>query len=642
MPVSKYAWRTTSVLIAVFSAVLLGSAAPAQEASQFRRGWEAGSPATRTGELMIQVVDDFETKRSERIHTLRDEETGMTIRLRFEAAAPQQLRSGSRVTVHGRATGQEIYLAAADGSITQEPDSSSLSATGVVTGDQKTLVIVTHFQDKQVNPMMPGGDCSIQAISDRMFTHPQDLSVDDMYRESSLGQVSFTGTVAGPYTISVSSTDPCDTLVWANAADAAATAGGYDTSMYARKVYVMPSNSCPAAGIAEFGVTPSRAWVFTCDRPRVYAHELGHNLGMHHAADLESEYGDGSDVMGLADGLASFNAPHKTQMAWLPEAQTSLISLDGVYDVAPLAQDPSTAGASQILKVAIPGSSEHYYLSYRHGGGFEINACCSYLDRLSVHRWAGGSQKTYLVASLADGATFNDTASGFTVTQLSHSDASASVHVQIGSGCGRQAPGTLLTPPDQSGGPATTRAYDLSLTNNDGSGCPASTFALSGATPPGWTGSWSVSSLQLAPGATGVARWSVTSPTTALSGTYGLTAYASDTADAIHSASANGTYSVMAGDTFPPTAPENLSAKIKGRQVNLSWQAAADNVGVTYYRVWRDGVGLGNVTGTSWTDVGVVSGMAYTYFVTAHDAAGNSSEPSSSVLVRLSGGGRGK
>ena len=319
---------------------------------------------------------------------------------------------------------KSIYIAAADGGTEFLGTTQASVTSSAVSGDQRTLVIVTHFQDKQVNPMMEGADCSIAAIRDRIFTHPQDLSVDDMYRVASFGSVSFSGNVVGPYTINVSSSDACDTAAWANLADAAARAGGDDPAEYARRVYVMPSNRCPAAGIGQVGVTPSRAWIFTCDRPRVYAHELGHNLGMDHAADLTSEYGDYSDVMGMADGLASFNAPHKTQMGWMPLTQTAVITEDGVYNVAPLARDASTVTSPQVLKLAIPGSNDHYYLSYRHGGGFEAYACCTYLDRLSVHRWSGDASRTYLLATVRDGTTFQDPVTGFTVTQLSHDDGS--------------------------------------------------------------------------------------------------------------------------------------------------------------------------------------------------------------------------
>src|SRR5437762_11758414 len=43
-----------------------------------------------------------------------------------------------------------------------------------------------------------------------------------------------------------------------------------------------------------------------------------------------------------------------------------------------------------------------------------------------------------------------------------------------------------------------------------------------------------------------------------------------------------------AGDTQPPTAPTGLApAVISGTQINLSWTASMDNVGVTGYRVER-------------------------------------------------------
>src|SRR5262249_53583937 len=50
------------------------------------------------------------------------------------------------------------------------------------------------------------------------------------------------------------------------------------------------------------------------------------------------------------------------------------------------------------------------------------------------------------------------------------------------------------------------------------------------------------------------------------------------------------------GDTQPRTAPTNLSATAAGSsQINLSWTASTDNVGVTGYRVERcQGTGCSN------------------------------------------------
>ena len=63
--------------------------------------------------------------------------------------------------------------------------------------------------------------------------------------ETSYGNVSFVGDVAGPFLINYSSTGACDNNGWAAAGDAAATAAGYNLSQYSHKVYVIPSqNTC--------------------------------------------------------------------------------------------------------------------------------------------------------------------------------------------------------------------------------------------------------------------------------------------------------------------------------------------------------------------------------------------------------------
>src|SRR5215471_20941999 len=47
-------------------------------------------------------------------------------------------------------------------------------------------------------------------------------------------------------------------------------------------------------------------------------------------------------------------------------------------------------------------------------------------------------------------------------------------------------------------------------------------------------------------------------------------------------------------DTTLPTAPTNLKASvISSSQINLTWTASTDNVGVTNYKVFRNGVQAG-------------------------------------------------
>ncbi len=84
-----------------------------------------------------------------------------------------------------------------------------------------------------------------------------------------------------------------------------------------------------------------------------------------------------------------------------------------------------------------------------------------------------------------------------------------------------------------------------------------------------------------------------------------------------------------AADTTPPTVPTSLTATaISSSQINLSWTASTDNVGVTGYNVFRGGVKIGTVPGTSFQDSGLSASTSYTYNVSAFDAAGNTSAQS--------------
>jgi chitodextrinase len=86
-----------------------------------------------------------------------------------------------------------------------------------------------------------------------------------------------------------------------------------------------------------------------------------------------------------------------------------------------------------------------------------------------------------------------------------------------------------------------------------------------------------------------------------------------------------------AADTTPPTAPTNLVAAVAGSSgINLTWNAATDNVGVTGYRVERcQGAGcttfaqVATPAGTSYGDTGLAASTSYSYRVRATDAAGN-------------------
>ncbi len=82
-------------------------------------------------------------------------------------------------------------------------------------------------------------------------------------------------------------------------------------------------------------------------------------------------------------------------------------------------------------------------------------------------------------------------------------------------------------------------------------------------------------------------------------------------------------------DTVAPTVPTGLTATlVSSTQVDLAWSASTDNVGVAGYKIYRNGNYLASHTGAAYSDTTAVANVAYTYTVTAFDAAGNESAPS--------------
>jgi chitodextrinase len=87
-------------------------------------------------------------------------------------------------------------------------------------------------------------------------------------------------------------------------------------------------------------------------------------------------------------------------------------------------------------------------------------------------------------------------------------------------------------------------------------------------------------------------------------------------------------------DTTPPSVPADLSATAtSASRVDLAWTASSDNVAVTGYRVYRDGVFLGTADVAAYADTTVSPATTYAYTVSAYDAAGNESAQSLPVMV---------
>jgi hypothetical protein len=106
----------------------------------------------------------------------------------------------------------------------------------------------------------------------------------------------------------------------------------------------------------------------------------------------------------------------------------------------------------------------------------------------------------------------------------------------------------------------------------------------------------------------------------------------------------NGVSFTVQADTIPPSTPTGLTATaISSSQINLSWTASTDNVGVTGYNVYRAGTKIGTSGNTTYQDTGLTASTSYSYAVAAFDAAGNISAQSTgaSATTQASTGGGG-
>lgn len=104
-------------------------------------------------------------------------------------------------------------------------------------------------------------------------------------------------------------------------------------------------------------------------------------------------------------------------------------------------------------------------------------------------------------------------------------------------------------------------------------------------------------------------------------GSHALTAIARDTSN---NQTASNSINVNVNnitDTTAPSVPTNLTAiPVSSSQINLSWTASTDNIGVTGYRIYRNGTQIATSPTNSYSNTSLSASTAYSYAVSAYDA----------------------
>lgn len=88
-------------------------------------------------------------------------------------------------------------------------------------------------------------------------------------------------------------------------------------------------------------------------------------------------------------------------------------------------------------------------------------------------------------------------------------------------------------------------------------------------------------------------------------------------------------------DKVPPSTPGNLRASsITSSTVRLDWTVSTDNVKVSKYNIYRDGLKIISVAGNSTTIGGLSPNTTYNFYIVAEDLSGNLSEASTTLSVK--------
>ena len=373
-------------------------------------------PETVSGVFQVVVVEGLgETAPSSTESLQYSLLTGTeSLRLIFEDPKDaEKIPSGSRVEVTGYRTGKQLTVpVGSDAKARPNPHIRTMSAAPApkTVGQRNVAVLLVNFQNDQSQPV------DSTTVGSQVFG-----DTNSYYQENSYGNLSIVGDVYGYLTLSM--TSACDIVGITdttggagftdiqNAAIAAAQNAGINLNAYDTVMLIGPlADSCQegAEVAATIGGTPGFVEYITKPTPTLIdhflAHEIGHNLGLHHARFLNCgnavyennaltsctyvEYGD-DDVMGQnVNSMLHFNAVFKEFLGWL---QPQLIASTGNYQLAPYELRPGV----KALKIAPSQASDTFYFEYRQVLGYDSDlSALVYINGPFLH--LGGNPSYWL------------------------------------------------------------------------------------------------------------------------------------------------------------------------------------------------------------------------------------------------------
>ncbi|MBS3098620.1 hypothetical protein J4462_00225, partial [Candidatus Pacearchaeota archaeon] len=370
-----------------------------------------------TGKIEMLFYDDFLKSRNSKIvyHLNVDGE-----RYKLESFSPKdKLSPNSVYSISGKLIGnkrieviEQKYKPLLTTILSEENGARNVITGRVISGStnsdniggQKTLVAMVNFNQSPNDKPYTSSQ-----VYNEIFSQNNPSSTNNFIQENSYGKTWLTGNVFGWYTLSMDyqgcdvypQGHPARNEIRNNILDSAIESVDPFVSFvndgYGRLIILFPSefgcdNGWGTIGMwniqTDDGLVPlSISFVggreliegeYSYYYKGVVRHELGHNLGLYHASDLECgenvigtcptiEYGDSFDTMGGEGGniVGHYNVLHKELIGWLDD-EISIFANGGndLFYIYPL----ETFGKG--LKIPL-ANGDNYYVDYRRPIGFD-------------------------------------------------------------------------------------------------------------------------------------------------------------------------------------------------------------------------------------------------------------------------------
>jgi len=215
-------------------------------------------------------------------------------------------------------------------------------------------------------------------------------------------------------------------------------------------------------------------------------------------------------------------------------------------------------------------------------------------------------------------------------------NATATYNVML---CARANPSVSISPSSQTGSPGQAMNYTVTVTNNDNSVCPSSSFNITPAVPAGWSHTPASQAVTIAAGLAGSVGVAVASASNASAGPYQFTEQAANLGNSSYAGTGAAIYLVALPDLMPPvitiSSPQN-NPVIQGNNLQIS-SSASDPSGILLMQIWANGelratCNLVNTCSASWNVHNLAPGT-YPITVGATDNSPNQNYGNSTIFV---------